>query len=151
MALLARYGVALRGLADDTMLAAYLVNPASRSLSVQDLVLAQTGDELTDPASLIPRRKSWAAVEPAALAQAAAAEAVRLPGIAQLLREQLEERALLDLYRDVELPLLPVLVDIEAAGVQLDTDYLAEMSSAMGAQIAASCRVSMRTWATSSR
>ena len=137
MALLARYGVALRGLADDTMLAAYLVNPASRSLSVKDLVLAQTGDELTDPASLIPRRKSWSAVEPAALAQAAAAEAVRLPGIAQLLREQLEERALLDLYRDVELPLLPVLVDIEAAGVDLDTDYLAEMSSAMGAQIAA--------------
>ncbi len=137
MALLARYGVALRGLADDTMLAAYLVNPASRSLSVKDLVLAQTGEELTEPASLIPRRKSWSAVDAAALAQAAAAEAVRLPDIARLLREQLEERALLDLYRDVELPLLPVLVDIEAAGVDLDTDYLAEMSSAMGAQIAA--------------
>ena len=137
VALLARYGVTLRGLADDTMLAAYLVNPASRSLSVKDLVLAQTGEELTDPASLIPRRKSWSAVEPAALAQAAGAEAVRLPGIAQLLREQLDERALLDLYRDVELPLLPVLVDIEAAGVDLDTDYLAEMSSEMGAQIAA--------------
>ena len=137
MALLARYGVALRGLADDTMLAAYLVNPASRSLSVKDLVLAQTGEELTEPASLIPRRKSWSAVEPAALAQAAAAEAVRLPEMARLLREQLGQRALLDLYRDVELPLLPVLVDIEAAGVDLDTDYLAEMSSAMGAQIAA--------------
>ncbi len=137
MALLARYGVALRGLTDDTMLAAYLVNPASRSLSVKDLVLAQTGEELTEPASLIPRRKSWAAVEPEALAQAAGAEAVRLPDMARLLREQLEERALLDLYRDVELPLLPVLVDIEAAGVDLDTDYLAEMSSEMGVQIAA--------------
>ena len=54
VALLARYGVTLRGLAADTMLAAYLVNPASRSLSVKDLVLAQTGEELTDPASLIP-------------------------------------------------------------------------------------------------
>ncbi len=137
MALLARYGVTLRGLTDDTMIAAYLVNPASRSLSVQDLVLAQTGEELTAPASLIPRRKSWAAVEPVALAQAAGAEAVRLPGIARLLREQLDERALLDLYRDVELPLLPVLVDIEAAGVALDTDYLAEMSRELGAQIAA--------------
>ncbi|MAG37573.1 MAG: DNA polymerase I [Dehalococcoidia bacterium] len=137
IALLARHGVTLRGLADDTMIAAYLVSPASRSLSVKDLVLDQMGDELTDPSILIPRRKSWSAVSPSVLAQAAGAEAVRLPLVASLLREQLAERVLLDLYLDVELPLLPVLADIESAGVALDTAYLAEMSRRLGAKIVA--------------
>ena len=56
--------------------------------------------------------------------------------VADHLRAQLEHDGLEPLYRDLELPLLPVLADLERAGVRLDSDALAAQSVAMDAQLA---------------
>ena len=57
--------------------------------------------------------------------------------VADQLRGQLARDGLELLYRDLELPLLPVLADLERAGILLDTAALAAQSVAMDAQLSA--------------
>src|SRR5205809_1008472 len=48
--------------------------------------------------------------------------------IAPILERELADEGLEELYRDVELPLVPVLADMEEAGVKIDVPYLQELS-----------------------
>ena len=57
--------------------------------------------------------------------------------VADHLRAQLDRDGLEPLYRDLELPLVPVLADLERAGVRLDVDALGAQSVAMDAQLSA--------------
>ena len=44
--------------------------------------------------------------------------------VAELLCPRVEQEGLGDLFRDIELPLIPILADMELAGVRIDTSYL---------------------------
>ena len=45
-----------------------------------------------------------------------------------MLRPQVERQELLSVYRDIDLPLAPVLAQLESVGIRIDTDVLAELS-----------------------
>ncbi|WP_236262280.1 DNA polymerase I [Conexibacter woesei] len=92
-------------LAHDTLIAAYLLEPARRSYPL---------DELTE------ERGIGTDVE-----DAAAADAILVHALTAAQRPQLEERELLPLFDDVELPLVRVLRAMETAGLRLDTELLA--------------------------
>ena len=49
--------------------------------------------------------------------------------LAQMLRPQVEQQELLSVYRDIDLPLTPVLTRMEMTGIRVDTDVLAELST----------------------
>ena len=49
--------------------------------------------------------------------------------LAEILRNELEERQLEGLFSEIEMPLVPVIADMEMAGVLLDVPYLQQMSS----------------------
>ena len=102
--------------ADDTMIAAYLIDPGRAEYLLDDLA-AENGFEL-DP-------------EPAAEEETAAlvrnAEVVRR--LAPILRERVRERGLEGLYDDVELPLTAVLASMEQAGVRIDTYRMGEITA----------------------
>ncbi len=55
--------------------------------------------------------------------------------LANLLRPELHDKALWPLFSEVEMPLVPVIVDMQRAGVKLDVDFLAEMSRDMGRRL----------------
>ncbi|MBI5105574.1 MAG: DNA polymerase I [Solirubrobacterales bacterium] len=93
------------GLAHDTLLAAFLLEPARRGFPLR---------EIAEERSLACEAEDPVAVE-AALVQALAAWQ----------REQLEQRGLTTLLHDVELPLVRVLRQMELAGVRLDQQRLA--------------------------
>ena len=101
---------------DDTMIAAYLIEPG-RSAYVIDELAAEYGLEL-EP-------------EPAAEESTAAlvrhAEAPRR--LAGLMRERLVERGSLELYENIELPLTAVLAAMEDAGVKIDTYRMGEITA----------------------
>jgi DNA polymerase I len=109
-------GTVPQNLAHDTLLGAFLLEPARRGFPLLELCEERGfGCEAPDPA-----------LGEAALVQALAAWQ----------REQLDERGLTTLLRDVELPLVRVLRDMELAGVRLDQQRLGEIRGRVQDEIA---------------
>ncbi len=112
-------------LAHDTMVAAYLIDPARRGYPL---------DELATEAGLGVRVKTNGAhpAEPGASARhgadGVAERAVLTRLLAERQRERLDEDGLTDLFHEIELPLIDVLVEMERAGVKLDVKRLRAIS-----------------------
>jgi DNA polymerase I len=120
-------GVTLRGIAGDAALASYLLNPSRRDHSLADLARERLNCELPeDPASVRPTDRAAAPVEQSSMSGCAAAEAAAqlLDGMAP----ELKSGGLAKLEAEIELPLIPVLAEIERAGVVVDTGRLRELA-----------------------
>jgi DNA polymerase-1 len=109
--------------ADDTLLAAYLIEPGRSTYELADLA-AEYGLELLP----VPAADE----ETAALVRAA--ETARR--LAPLLLERLEERGGMRLYREVELPLTRVLAEMERTGVGIDTYRMGEITARLSERVA---------------
>src|SRR6266566_2109715 len=108
--------------ADDTMIAAYLIEPSRASYELDDLA-AEYGLEL------LPEPE--AEEETARLVRhAAATMRLREP-----LLERVRERGHEQLYREIELPLTPVLVAMEQVGVKIDTYRMGEITARLADRV----------------
>jgi DNA polymerase-1 len=138
--LLRRYGLAVDGELVDTMVAAWLIDPGSRGLGLKDLAWTRLKTEMTPISELIGTGKNQVTMDTVPAAQAAAyasADACVTLRLAGVLLPELAERGLTHLFRDVEMPLVPVLVAMEAAGIKLDADYLRHMSGELSTRLEA--------------
>jgi DNA polymerase I len=108
-------GVVPPGLVHDTLLGAYLLEPARRGYPFAELC-EERGlvCDLEDPA---------------------AADAVLLGALAAWQREQIAERGLGELMREIELPLVAVLRDLEILGVRLNLERLEEITGRVRKEI----------------
>ena len=137
--LLARNGIRVAPLAFDTMIAEWLVNPASHNLGLKNLAFARLGEEMTHIESLIGKGKnqrSMAEVPVEAAAPYAAADAeicLRLkPSLLEDLR-RVGAEALLD---EMEMPLVSVLAEMEMTGILLDVPFFETMSRELERRLA---------------
>ncbi len=138
LAMLNRYGLHIGGRLVDTMVAAFLLEPGSRELGLKDQVFTRLKTEMTPITALIGTGRDQITMDQVPAAQAgpyAAADAAMTLGLAQVLLPELEEKGLTLLFRDVEMPLTPVLVTMEATGIKLDVPYLTDMSKVMRARL----------------
>ncbi len=129
--MLARYGLRAAPLGFDTMLAEWLVDPASRHLGLKTLASVRLGEEMTQIEALIGKGKnqgSMADVDVAAAADYAAADAETCLRLMPELKEELSRTSGLRLLEEIELPLITVLADMEMAGVLLDLPFFESMS-----------------------
>ncbi len=135
---LASAGMPLSGAENDAELLSYLLNPSRKEHALADLSRERLSQEL--PAELAGKKNAplhEAPVEVAATRYGACADAARrLPAI---LWKELEDVGLAKLARELELPLLPVLAEMERAGVKVDAAALAKISE----KVAAECRVKL--------
>ncbi|HLI90408.1 MAG TPA: DNA polymerase I [Ktedonobacteraceae bacterium] len=138
MAVLERYGITLRGLGFDTMLGAYLIEPGRRGLGLKEQVFQRLGPVMTPISELIgsgSKMISMARVPVRKAADYAGADAdMTLRLIAPIMAE-LRQNNLLDLYNRIELPLIPVLMQMEAYGVALDADFLRTFGEQLDEQL----------------
>ncbi len=104
---LAKQGIDLAGVADDTMLNSYLLEPLASSHALADVVLRRQGRKLSG-----------------SLAEAAQ----RTRELATLFGPEIVREDLQKLYQEIELPLAAVLAEVEAVGVRIDPVILARMS-----------------------
>jgi DNA polymerase-1 len=120
--LLARHGVTLRGLDTDTMLAGYLLD-ARFAHPIEDLAIEHVGYKALRDEDVCGRgvkTVSFAAI-PVETARDYAGERADLSlQLSDPLRALLRTEGLESLYCEIERPLIPVLVDIERAGVRID-------------------------------
>jgi len=129
--LLAMHDVAAAGTPFDTLVASYMLNPALRAQTLDDLAANRFGAELP-PRPLTPE----SGAEEALIARRAAAEALTALLIRSDLEKELVEVGLADLFGEVEMPLLPVLARMELAGILLDRETLASLAQEFGDQVA---------------
>lgn len=137
--MLARYGLRPAGLGFDSMIAGWLVDPASRHLGLKDMADERLGIEMTPISDLIGKGKKQITMAEVPVDQAAAYAGADAEVVLRLkpgLEDELQERNASALLRDLEMPLVEVLADMEMNGVALDVPFLQEMSAGMGAQLA---------------
>jgi DNA polymerase-1 len=124
--LVARFGADAAGPATrvefDTQIAAYILNAALRAQTIADIVAERLDLVLPPPKELAPVHRAGL--------EALSALAAREP-----LARALTEAGLERLYREIELPLIPVLARMEARGVAVDLDALAELDREFGVEI----------------
>ncbi|GAA0523106.1 DNA polymerase I [Saccharopolyspora thermophila] len=131
-------GWTLAGLTSDTALAAYLVRPGQRSFELPDLVVRYLQRELRVERGEDDGQLSLLEDEAETQQKAAAAELVKARAVAELAEaldaelDRIDSRGLLT---DLELPLLVVLSDLEAAGIAVDAAQLAELGAHFAARV----------------
>ncbi|HOS43818.1 MAG TPA: DNA polymerase I, partial [Armatimonadota bacterium] len=123
-------GVALRGVNFDARIAGYLVDPVARH-TLADLAL----DFLHEHAEMPDLTAGWRANNLPALAEAAGAAVQLVRRLEEPLRAALAACDLMPLFRDLEMPLVAILADMEWRGVALDCARLEELSADLGKQI----------------
>ena len=117
----------------DTIVAAYLIDPARRTYDLHEL--AADAGLAAAPAGAEPGQLSLAAEEGEAAGDPAV-DARLTHELAGRQRERLDELGLDRLMREVEMPLIEVLAAMERAGVKLDSKRLAEIGRGMDERIA---------------
>ena len=108
--ILGRHGLSLDGPIDDLMLYSYLINPTHTTHPLVDVVARFSGKTL-----------------PAAGDELLPASANAIRGLAPLLKGDVETLGTAQVYNDIDLPLVPVLLRMEEAGVRIDRAVLAAM------------------------
>jgi DNA polymerase I len=124
---LARHGITLRGLETDTMIASYLLDATRSSHPLEDLALEHAGYKALKEEDVCGRGAkavSFATIPVQAALDYAGERADLALQLSDTLRGLLRTEELEPLYLDLELPLVRVLVDIERAGVRVDTATL---------------------------
>jgi DNA polymerase-1 len=136
MTILAESGVNVNNLASDTMIAAYLLS--EKSLGLKALAFQRLGIEMMPITELIgtgAKQISMSQVPIEQAAKYACADADITGRLNEVLQPELHREGLWQLFADVEMPLVPVLVHMERSGIALNTKLLTEMSLRLGQQL----------------
>ncbi|MEW6348155.1 MAG: DNA polymerase I [Thermodesulfobacteriota bacterium] len=138
MIVLKKEGIAIRGVVCDTMLASYLLDPGRRGHSLDDLAeifLEHRTIPIKDLIGTGKKQVSFAEVDIPAATTYAGEDADVTLRLASILGPRIEQEGLSELFQGLELPLIPVLVDMELAGVRVDIPYLMDLSREFGIMV----------------
>jgi DNA polymerase-1 len=136
---LARHGIDTDGLAFDTMIAAYLLESNQRAFALRDLAWTKLQVELPAGSTLLGTGRSATTMDRLsveAVAEYARNEAAAVCRLVPILARELDEAGLQSLFKDVELPLIPVLAIMERNGIAVDVPYLQILSKELAERLA---------------
>jgi DNA polymerase-1 len=126
---LANYDVTVRGIKFDTMIAAYLLNPDRRSYNLSALAEDVLQRKLIEYDELLQSNLFYADVDVESAAQYAGQDAHVAWLVMQKLKERINKENLNKVFEEIEMPLVPILQEMERNGVKLDTDLLYSLST----------------------
>ena len=115
---LAEKGISLEGLYFDTMIAAYLLNPARMGYSLEDVAL----DYLNETSSAFSDDQAQKNI---------------IARLKPVLENELREKGLEKLFRELEMPLVDVLAKMQVSGIKVDTVLLKKLSMQLERRLAA--------------
>jgi len=137
--ILRKYGLDISPISFDTMLAEFIVDPSSKNLGLKNLSAHHLGEEMTHIEELIGKGKkqiSMADVAIESVANYAAADAENTFRLMPIMEKELDKvngRKILD---EIDMPLTPVLADMEMTGALIDTEFFSAMSKDLAKRLA---------------
>jgi DNA polymerase I len=138
---LLQHGLAVNGIEHDTMIMSYLLFPNRRFHQLKELSAEFLGVRQTTFEELVGKGKNQIKIEAVDVEQVARyclADSRFAAQLAEKLLPFLAEKELLSLYREIEIPLVEVLLHMEWQGIKVDCDFLKKAAAQLKEQIAAS-------------
>ncbi|HEX4963902.1 MAG TPA: DNA polymerase I [Thermoanaerobaculia bacterium] len=120
----------------DAMLVSYLLKPSVHGHTLDELALERLARKPLTPKDVGWDRGQEPAVGDSRLAAYAGERVLLARQLAAGMRRELEVSPLAKVYAEIEVPLVPVLLGMEEAGILLDVEYLRRMSDELGQEIA---------------
>ncbi|CAG0990032.1 DNA polymerase I [Geobacteraceae bacterium] len=133
-----RHGIGLAGVWCDTMVASYLLNPVRSSHGLDSLSVEHLDHKMISYEEVAGKGKeqvnfAQVPVEKASVYSCEDSDAAWL--LHRFFLPRVAEMGMERLFFDVEMPLVPILAEMELAGVKLDLPLLGELSAGLGAQL----------------
>jgi DNA polymerase-1 len=133
-------GVAVQGAAYDSMLASFVLDPGRRSHAIDNLALEHLGVTMRTYKELVGRGKSeipFACVAVEEAADYCGADSATVLALRALFSESLEQTGMTRVLDEIEMPLVPVLVDMEWDGIRIDQALFRQLSAELTSDLAA--------------
>lgn len=128
----------LQGIYFDTMIASYLLNPGTRQHSLDKLAFSELGHTMMTYEDLCGKGKNQVAITTVPLDKLsyyAAEDADYTWQLYEKIDEQLKDKKLRELFFNIEMPLVKVLLHLERNGVVIDTNFLKKMQVSLAKKI----------------
>lgn len=138
LVVLRRYGIDVQPITFDTMVGEWVCDPGSRNLGLKNLAWVRLGVQMTEITELIGSGRTQITMDRVPVERAApyaAADAVLTLRLVDVLKPELEEKQGWKLFSEIEMPLIPVLADMDMAGVLLDVPFLKDLSANLNARL----------------
>lgn len=136
--ILRNHGLKVFGLKFDTLLAAHLINPDSRSLKLENLSFEHLNYRMLPIEDLIGKGRnqiSMSEVELEKISFYASEDADIALQLTHIFDKKLKKQNLDKFFNEIEMPLLPVLLELEYNGMYVDSKMLSIMSDNLGNNI----------------
>ena len=136
---LAKHGLQVSPLTFDTMLAEFIINPGSRNMGLKNLAFTKLGEEMTHIEDLIGKGKKQITMAEVAIESAAPYAVADAEVTLRLMPLQIEGLKRVNgekLLYEIDLPLTPVLADMEMAGISLDLPFFQETGKRLEQRLA---------------
>jgi DNA polymerase-1 len=137
---LAQHGLMVSPLKFDTMIAEWLIDPGSHNLGLKDMAGSYLGISMTHIEELIGSGKNQSTMDLVPIASAApyaAADAEVTLRLIPLLEKKMASHNCVKVFEEIEMPLIPVLIQMEQHGISLDRAFFDKFSGEMGQRLAA--------------
>ncbi|MHB8904193.1 MAG: DNA polymerase I, partial [Patescibacteria group bacterium] len=133
-------GINLQGIAFDTMLASYLLNPSSRQHNLDSLVFTELGFEKISKKNLATTQPTqltldFQSIDPNKLSLYSCEDADFTNRLVPILEKKLKQEELFDLFTRIEMPLIEVLGVMENNGIKLEIPPLNKLSEEVGIKL----------------
>ena len=132
---LANYGITLKGIAFDTMVASYLLNPSKLNHNLEDISIEYLNHRMTTSIEeLIVKGKNAITMDKVDVDKVyryCCEDSDVTFRLKEILEKEISKKDLDRLFYDVEIPLITVLAVMEINGVAIDKEYLSDLSKEM--------------------
>lgn len=128
-------GINVKGVAFDSMVAAYLLNPDSRNFNLTALAHDYLRLPIIEYEEVTEGKSDFSEVAISAATRYACQDAHYAWLLKQQLLPRLEEAGLTRVFSELEVPLIPVLAQMERIGIKVDVEKLKTMSAEFAAQL----------------
>ncbi|OGW71440.1 MAG: DNA polymerase I [Omnitrophica bacterium GWA2_41_15] len=131
---LLNYGIEVKGIAYDTMIASYLLNPSRMSHGLDDIAFEYLDHKMTSIDELLgagKKRVTMDMVDIEKVSMYSCGDSDVTLRLKNVFEKEIFKKELETLFENIELPLVDVLSDMEKNGIKIDIDFLKEASSEM--------------------
>ncbi|RLB44342.1 MAG: DNA polymerase I [Deltaproteobacteria bacterium] len=132
------YNISLAGIHFDTMVASYVINPGLRQHNLEALSQQYLNHKMISYSDVVgkgKKAKNFSQVKIEAAAQYSCEDADITFRLMRVLSERLKAEKNEDLFYGLEMKLIPVLMDMELAGIRIDVDFFEALSAKMAREL----------------